>query len=226
VRHLLSLTLLLPVAGLSLSCAAGAPTATLSTFSVPDTPAATALTQAPARPVVERSTTALSSTQSVVERTAPAVPATPVAPQSQEEALSVPLAPVDEEAIPEAPAFDVGAINVESMRRLEAAGGDAQSILDPWRPYGLGVVRKTATTVTLAWRTDLEAKAIVYFGKTFGLSRRGYDGVIHVNKSAKVQQVTLEGLSRFRSYTFTVVGLGPLTMQFPSYPLKTRTNLF
>ena len=88
------------------------------------------------------------------------------------------------------------------------------------------MVTKTAKSVTLAWRTDLDSKAIIYFGKSFGLSRRGYDGVYHVTNSSKFHQVTITGLSRFRSYTFSVVGTGALGMQFPTYPFKTRTNLF
>ncbi|MEB3198871.1 MAG: hypothetical protein VKP62_16895 [Candidatus Sericytochromatia bacterium] len=147
---------------------------------------------------------------------APAVP-----PQGNVLPQAIPLPPADSVAIPEAPQFDL------AVRRSTAAGeAESQNILDPWRPYGVGIMKKTATSVTIAWRTDADAKGIVYFGKTFGLERRGYDGVYHLNKSEKLQQVTIEGLSRFRSYTFTVVGLGPLGMQFPSYPFQTRTHLF
>lgn len=136
-------------------------------------------------------------------------------------------APVDEAGVPEAPMVDLASLAAQMPRRSAATGeAGAQNILDPWRPYGVGVMTKTATSVTLAWRTDLDSKAIVYFGKSFGLSRNGYDGVWHVTDSAKLHQVTITGLSRFRSYTFTVIGTGALGMQFPTYPFKTRTHLF
>ena len=137
-----------------------------------------------------------------------------------------PTPPADE-AVAEAPMVDFAALSAAPARRSVATGeAGAANILDPWRPYGVGIVSKTATTVTLAWRTDLDSKAIVYFGKSFGLSRRGYDGVAHDTNSSKFHQITITGLSRFRSYTFGVVGLGALGMQFPTYPFKTRTNLF
>lgn len=136
-------------------------------------------------------------------------------------------APVAEAEVPEAPLVDLASLAAQLPRRSAATGeAGAQNILDPWRPYGVGVMSKTATSVTLAWRTDLDSKAIVYFGKSFGLSRRGYDGVYHDTDSRKVHQVTITGLSRFRSYTFSVIGLGALGMQFPTYPFKTRTHLF
>jgi hypothetical protein len=198
MRRLLTSTLIATLAASAAGCATGAPTvATLSaTPSVRTAVVAPAKASAPAGPA------------------APAVTLTPDA---------APVPPGDEAAIPEAPAFDL----TGEPRRMAAVGeAGAQSLLDPWRPYGVGVVSKTGTSVTLAWRTDLSARAIVYFGKTFGLSSRGYDGVYHVNDKAKTQQVTITGLSRFRSYTFVVVGLGELTMQFPSYPVQVRTHLF
>jgi hypothetical protein len=207
MRRILTSTLLASLAVAAAGCAAGAPTtATLKATPVADVPAApkAARVVAPAAP--SKPEVALDAA------------AAPVAATGDR-----PAPPTDEAAIPEAPAFDLGA----EPRRMAAAGdAEAQSILDPWRPYGVGVVSKTATSVTLAWRTDLAARAIVYHGKTFGLSRRGYDGVYHVNEKAKTQQVTITGLSRFRSYTFVVVGLGELTMQFPSYPVQVRTHLF
>lgn len=204
---------------LTAGCSAGAPSATLLTTPLNTDAPAMARAQASSQRAPEVVSQQAAPT-SVAQQAPVGVPT--------EAAVSVeaPLPPADEAAVAEAPAFDLGLLGSEGTRRLEASGAEAQGLLDPWRPYGVGVVKKTGTTVTLAWRTDLEAKAIVYFGKSLGLNQRGYDGVMHVTKSAKVQQVTLEGLSRFRSYTFTVVGLGPLTMQFPSYPLKTRTNLF
>lgn len=200
-------------------CASGGPTAVLLTSS--RGPASVSTARAVAPQSTERVTPSAQRGDAAL-----AVETSPGQPQAVSRLQEVPEAPADDTAVPEAPDFDLGLLGSEGARRLEASGAETQSILDPWRPYGLGVVRKTARSITLAWRTDLEAKAIVYYGKSFGLSRRGYDGVKHVKKSAKVHEVTLEGLSRFRSYTFTVVGLGPLTMQFPSYPLKTRTNLF
>lgn len=136
-------------------------------------------------------------------------------------------APVAEAEVAEAPLVDLASLAAQLPRRSAAtADAGAQNILDPWRPYGVGVMSKTATSVTLAWRTDLDSKAIIYFGKSFGLTSRGYDGVYHDTDSRKVHQVTITGLSRFRSYTFSVIGLGALGMQFPTYPFKTRTHLF
>jgi hypothetical protein len=138
-----------------------------------------------------------------------------------------PAAPADEAAVPEAPMIDAALLAAQPPRRSAESGeAGAQNILDPWRPYGVGVVSKTAHSVTLAWRTDLDSKAIVYFGKSFGLSWRGYDGVAHENASSKYHQITIGGLSRFRSYTFAIVGRGFLGTQYDAYPIKTRTNLF
>lgn len=213
MRHLATLSLLVAGSVFSWGCSTSSPMGVLTTASVVSKPAKVAANDA------LKLSPESSKTQNI--HTESLTPEAPVPPR-----LVLPEPLPDEASVAEAPAFDLGLLESDGARRLEKADVKAQSLLDPWRPYGLGVVKKTARTITLAWRTDLECKAIVYFGQSFGLSRRGYDGVLHVNKSAKVHQVTIEGLSRFRSYTFTVVGLGPLTTQYPSYPLKTRTHLF
>ncbi|MEB3330758.1 MAG: hypothetical protein VKQ33_16150 [Candidatus Sericytochromatia bacterium] len=215
MRRLLTSTLIAALGAGAAGCAASAPSgAALKASSLERKAPAAAATHV----------VAATSAAAPLTSTAPdAAPLAGEAPAPGSAVLDRPQPPADEAAIPEAPAFDLGG----QPRRITASGeAGAQSLLDPWRPYGVGVVSKTATSVTLAWRTDLAARAIVYHGKTFGLSRRGYDGVYHVNRKAKTQQVTLSGLSRFRSYTFVVVGLGELTMQFPSYPVQVRTRLF
>lgn len=203
----------------ALGCAHTAPTATLAVAPAAKATAATPL-KAAAIATVAATTTA--STREVVlspsatDAEMAAVDLTDVAAAIE----GAPAAPSDEAAIPEAPAFDVSSI---ATRKFEAG---TTNILDPWRPYGIGIVQKTHDTVTLAWRTHLSSRGMIYFGKSFGISWKGYNGVCYDNNKSKYHQVTVGGLSRFRSYTFTVVGLGELGMQFPTYAFKTRTPLF
>jgi hypothetical protein len=110
--------------------------------------------------------------------------------------------------------------------RRETGSSSAANIMDPWRPYGMGVSMATHDSVTLTWRTDLNSRALIYFAKTWGISYTGFTQVYPENNNAKFHQVTIPGLSRFRKYRFLVVGLAPLGMQFPSYPIDFRTKLF
>ena len=209
MRRLVPTTLSLLAIATALGCAQANPTAKLAVTAAPAAPQAAARAAEPteaAELALERQEAAAAPTVKVVEG-APA--------------------PVAEAEVAEAPLVDLASLAAQLPRRsAQAADAGAQNSLDPWRPYGVGVMSKTATSVTLAWRTDLDSKAIIYFGKSFGLQSRGYDGVYHDTDSRKVHQVTITGLSRFRSYTFSVIGLGALGMQFPTYPFKTRTHLF
>lgn len=216
MRHVLStLAAVTFVAG----CAHEAPTASrLVTSATPvaakaAAPAAAAKAVAPA--VTREVVTAEAPEAAEVADNEPAGPVIAGAPAAVAEA-AVTEAP--EVAADFAPRFSIAA-------DATPADAEAASLLDPWRPYGVGVVAKTGTSVTLAWRTDLKTKAIVYYGKSLGLTNRGYDGVAHDPNKSTYHEITIGGLSRFRSYTFAVVGLGELTLQYPAYPIKTRTRL-
>jgi hypothetical protein len=182
------------------------PTATLVT-----TPLAAVTQAAPAEPAVV--------TEVVSDTVTPTVTLSHFAPGQEIGGTDVPKSVSDAMKATTAIAAPV---NV----RRETGTSNAANILDPWRPYGLGVSMATHDSVTLTWRTDLNSRAVIYFAKTWGISYTGYTQVYPENNNATFHQVTIGGLSRFRKYRFMVVGLAPLGMQFPSYPLDFRTKLF
>lgn len=102
----------------------------------------------------------------------------------------------------------------------------SQFILDPYRPYGVGVSGQSSSAITLQWRTDLNSKATVYYGKVGVFGFRGYTHVWQVNDSRKVHQTTITGLNRWSKYRIMVVGLAPLGFQFPTWEIEAKTKLF
>jgi hypothetical protein len=117
----------------------------------------------------------------------------------------------------EAPAELVPAPTVRAEGDVSAA-----NILDPWRPMGLRVSHTDHDAITLTWRTELESRAVIYFGKS---SSPNYTFVQADDTKRKSHTVRVDGLSRYTKYRFVVVGLGPVGMQFPSEPLEQRTRL-
>lgn len=223
MRRIVPTSLSILALATAVGCAQANPAGKLAVTAVAQAPATTRA--AAAAPEAPRSLPA--TVRTIAGPEADAIEAAEAADDTPTVAVPGAPTPVDEASVPEAPLVDLASLAAQMPRRSVATGeAGAQNILDPWRPYGVGVMTKTATSVTLAWRTDLDSKAIVYFGKSFGLSRNGYDGVWHVTDRHKNHQVTITGLSRFRSYTFAVIGIGELGMQFPTYPFKTRTHLF
>ncbi len=150
----------------ALGCAHTVPTATLAAAPVAQT--AKAAVPAATKAATPVKAAAAATTREIVLSPS-ASDADLAAADTSVEASAIegaPVAPADEASVPEAPAFDVSSL---ATRKMEATGGDAsaQNWLDPWRPYGVGIVAKTSDSVTLAWRTDLNSRAIIYFGKSF-----------------------------------------------------------
>ncbi|MDB5098061.1 MAG: hypothetical protein JWM80_2482 [Cyanobacteria bacterium RYN_339] len=107
------------------------------------------------------------------------------------------------------------------------AEGDiaASNILDPWRPMAFTASHTDHNAVTLTWRTELESRAMVYFGKSTGFETHGFTNVQAEDIKRKSHTLRIEGLSRYTKYRFLVVGLGPVGLQFPSSSLDVRTKL-
>ncbi len=130
--------------------------------------------------------------------------------------------------VPDGEASEALDLDTFSRTTRNMAGDvESASILDPWRPNFVGVINRTATSVTLAWNTTAKTRGAVYFGRSLFLRWAGYNQARYVGKSQSNHQVTIEGLSRFTGYTFAVVGLDPiLQTQYPAPPIRTRTHLF
>jgi hypothetical protein len=112
------------------------------------------------------------------------------------------------------------------MANPRLADVSVKSITDPWRPTAFTVTDTDHNAVTLSWHTTLSARAVVYYAKSFGFDWHGFTNTLTVDDARTSHTVRIEGLSRFTRYRFVVVGLGPVGMQFPSYAIEQRTNLF
>lgn len=97
--------------------------------------------------------------------------------------------------------------------------------IEPFRPFGLGVVGHSSSAITLSWQTPQAAPAIVYFGKVGLFGFRGYTHTWQVPVASRTQQVTITGLNRLSKYRFMVVGLSPDGFQFPTWEVEGRTKL-
>lgn len=106
--------------------------------------------------------------------------------------------------------------------------------VDDRMPYGVVLVSRTATTATIAWRTNVPTKGIIQFAKTrdfkgnalLRISPKGFTDQVLDDVAKTDHKYTLTGLSRFTSYTFKVTAQTALGLKFPEQERPFRTKFW
>lgn len=106
--------------------------------------------------------------------------------------------------------------------------------IDDRMPYGVVVVARSATTATIAWRTNVPTKGLIEFAKTrdfkgmpmLRITPKGFTDRVLDEVAKTDHKYTLTGLSRFTSYTFKVTAVTPLGLKFAEQERPFRTKFW
>lgn len=123
--------------------------------------------------------------------------------------------------------------------RLAAEARAAQDAPPPYNvddrmPYGVVLVARSATTATIAWRTNVPTKGKIEFAKTrdfkgmplLRITPKGFTDSVFDEVAKTDHKYTLTGLSRFTSYTFKVTAVTALGLKFPEQERPFRTKFW
>lgn len=108
----------------------------------------------------------------------------------------------------------------------EAASNPPSYKVDDRTPYGVVVTERTATTMTIAWRTELPTKGLVEYGKTGSFKKNGFSGSFRDDVAKTDHKITLTKLSRYTQYTFKVTAVTALGLKFPEQERTARTKFW
>ncbi|GEM_PF-4512156 len=95
--------------------------------------------------------------------------------------------------------------------------------VDDRTPYGVVVAARTATTLTVAWRTETATRGKVSYGRVWGFEKNGYTGSYTDDVAKTDHMVTITGLRRFSAYKYRVSSTTALGLQFPEKERTVRT---
>lgn len=106
--------------------------------------------------------------------------------------------------------------------------------IDDRMPYGVVVAARSATTVTIAWRTNVPTRARIQFAKTrdfngiswLGKDPKGFTDMVTDEVAKTDHKYTITGLSRFTSYTYKVTAVTALGLTFPEKERPFRTKFW
>ena len=106
--------------------------------------------------------------------------------------------------------------------------------IDDRMPYGVVVAERSATTVTIAWRTNVPTKGLIEFAKTrdfkgiplLRIQPKGFTDRVTDDVAKTDHKYTITGLSRFTSYTFKVSGVSALGLTFGEKERPFRTKFW
>jgi hypothetical protein len=233
------LALLLATAVALAGCGrAAAPTATLSTAPALQAPAAAsavtpAVTVAPGVPALAaNATTGTAANAALVSNDAASLVSNDAAPLVGNNGAA--LNPDAAEPVPAPAGLDMNRVFTDlaytashageivkassledaELTAQEAASNPPSYRVDERTPYGVVVVKRSAHTATIAWRTDVPTKGVVDYGYAWGFDKKGFTEAFKDDVAKTDHEITLTNLSRFRAYNFKVTAVTPLGLRF------------
>ena len=136
-------------------------------------------------------------------------------------------------AEPDPPASPEEEEAAEARTQAAEAPSPGYSV-DDRMPYGVVVVSRTATTATIAWRTNVPTRGLIEFAKSrdfkgnkvFRIHPQGFTDRVVDDVAKTDHKYTLTGLSRYTSYTFKVTAVTPLGLKFAEKERSFRTKFW